>query len=432
MLNLPEEFKKRMSAQLKDGYAEFLNSFALPPVKGIRVNPLKISADDFANISPVPLGEKVAWESDGFYTDGESLGKTLLHFAGLYYVQEPSAMSAVAELDVTPNDRVLDLCSAPGGKGTQIAGKMQGAGVLVLNEPEFKRYQTLCSNVERLGVKNAVVTSANPKDLENVFNGYFTKILVDAPCSGEGMFKKEEAAIANWSIKNIQACAIRQKKILQSAYKMLASGGRLVYSTCTFAPEEDEQQIDSFLSEHTDCKLIKTKKLYPHEVRGEGHFVAVIEKSVEEECTEFPEYKDKSSPLIKIYREWEKETLKINLPDIHVSASGAVFSASGELLAISRSMEKQKIPSRAGVFAGRITDGKRFEPAHPLAMCLNNDSVNRIELDGETALGYLRGRTFGCGKEKGWYAVTYLGFPLGWCKVVDGIAKNHLPKGLRI
>lgn len=431
MIELPEEFKRRMAAQLKGGYAEFLSSYALPPVKGVRVNPLKIPVRDFKKIAPVKLGDAVEWESDGFYAEGESLGKTLLHFAGLYYVQEPSAMSAVPELNTEENDRVLDLCSAPGGKGTQIAGKMNGAGVLVLNESDPKRYKTLCSNVERMGVKNAAAVSADPKNLEDVFAEYFTKILVDAPCSGEGMFKKEEAALANWSVKNIEACAVRQSKILQSAYKMLAPGGRLVYSTCTFAPEEDEEQICSFLRERPDCKLLKMKKLLPHEVRGEGHFVAVIQK---DGCggEQLTAQREKPSTLLKIYREWEKSTLNSALPDVYISAGGSVFSVKDELLAISKSLERKKIPVRAGVLAGSIADGKRFEPAHPLAMCLKSDEVKHIELDYDTALSYLRGRTFECDKEKGWYAVTYLGFPLGWCKVVEGIAKNHLPKGLRI
>ena len=432
MFKLPEEYLKRMQAQLPDSYAAFLDTYSDTPQKGLRVNTLKISPGDFEKISPFKLGEKVPWESGGYYTDADGLGKSVLHSAGLYYVQEPSAMSAAPCLEVIPGDKVLDLCSAPGGKGTQLAAKMNGSGVLVLNEPDRARYGVLCGNVERTGVKNAVVTCANPKQLEDVFYGYFNKFLVDAPCSGEGMFRKEPAAISQWSTESVRACAVRQQKILESAHKMLAGGGIMVYSTCTFSQEEDERQILNFVQAHSEYKILKTEKLYPHKVRGEGHFYAVLQKGGDGIMTAPANVRPVKNSAVNVYREWEKATLLTSLPDIYLNGN-LVFSVAPEQLQISLKLSKLGIPARAGIFAGEIADGKRFEPAHCLAMSLKSSEVRCIDVDYNTALNYLRGRTFTCPENlRGWYAVTYLGYPLGWCKAVNAIAKNHLPKGLRI
>lgn len=432
MFKLPDEYLKRLQAQLPDSYAAFLDTYSDPPKRGVRVNTLKISPVDFEKIAPCKLGDKVPWEPAGFYAYSDRPGKSVLHTAGLYYVQEPSAMSVAPELDVKPGERVLDLCSAPGGKGTQLAQYMNGAGVLVLNEPEPKRYAVLCGNVERMGIKNAVVTCANPKSLEDVFCGYFNKILVDAPCSGEGMFRKEPDAIAEWSEASVRACAVRQQKILESAHKMLAGGGRLVYSTCTFSPEEDENQILSFICAHKEYELIKMEKLYPHKVRGEGHFYAVLEKRDGETLDITPCRRSAKNKDAGVYKEWERQTLLSPLPDLHISGN-LVFGVPPEQLQISSKLSKLKIPARAGVFVGEIVDGKRFEPAHSLAMSLKASEVRCIDVDYNTALNYLRGATFTCPENLGgWYAVTYLGYPLGWCKAVNSTAKNHLPKGLRI
>lgn len=437
-MNLPEEFLKRMKAQLGENFPAFLNSYEREPERAVRVNTLKISVDEFKKISPVPLGESVPWEARGIYIPAESnvsgLGKTVAHAAGLYYVQEPSAMCAVPELEITAGERVLDLCSAPGGKGTQIAQYMNGSGTLVLNEIDFKRSLILKSNVERLGVKNAVVLCKSPEELSGIFYDYFDKILVDAPCSGEGMFKKEPNAIPEWSLKNVELCAARQKNILDCADKMLAGGGRIVYSTCTFAPEEDEGQIESFLKEHAGYKLIKMKKLLPHEVRGEGHFCAVLQKpeGVRREIK-------KRSPVVrektlKLYREWEEQTLNFKAENIvcedeNYINGGNVYAFFNDLPEIPYGFYWD-----SGLFyGGRTPDGKRFEPSHRLAMSLKKDEVKRFDVDEATALKYLRGLTFDCpATEKGWRVVTYLGYPLGWCKAVNGVAKNHLPKGLRI
>ena len=421
-MKLPVEFEQRMRALLKADFDKFLISYESPAEKGLRVNTLKVSVEDFKRISPFAL-EEIPWEKSGFYAPCD--GKTVHHAAGLYYVQEPSAMCAAPELEVKEGERVLDLCSAPGGKGTQLAQYMHGSGILFLNEINFSRAKILSSNVERLGVKNAVVTCASPQKLSEEFEEYFDKILVDAPCSGEGMFKKEEAAIPEWSLYNVKLCAARQAEILDCAYKMLSFGGRMVYSTCTFAPEEDEEQIESFLKNHADCKLLKMKKLYPHEIRGEGHFFAVIEKSgggrLDKKLLS-PTVKDKK--LLSEYEKWESENLKIKFKNLHL--------AGDTLYSLPDNFPKINVQTlRAGVRLGEFSGG-RFEPSHSLAMCLNCQEAEGVEVDESTALKYLRGLTFDCPDMKGWKLVLYNGFPLGWSKISGGIAKNKLPKGIRI
>lgn len=421
MTELPAEFIERMKKILGVEFESFLQSYTRPPEKGIRVNLLKISMENFEKISPIALDGKVLWDDSGYYAKGESLGKTIAHAAGLYYVQEPSAMCAAPELEAKSGERVLDLCSAPGGKGTRLAAYMHGGGVLVLNEIDAKRCEILRSNVERTGVKNAVTLNRSPQNLAEIFYNYFDKILVDAPCSGEGMFKKEQNAIPEWSMANVARCAARQTEILNCADKMLAGGGRLVYSTCTFAPEEDEEQIESFLQAHAEYKLLKMQKLYPHKVRGEGHFCAVLEKTVGErrEVCSLKFKADKTAE--KLYTEFEKEYLNTSFGNLHLFGD-KLYSLLTDLPEIMRS----------GVFLGEIKNG-RFQPSHTLAMCLKKDEAKCIEIDENTALKYLRGLTFDCNAdEKGWRLVTYLGYPLGWCKAVGGVAKNHLPKGLRI
>lgn len=427
MIELPADFRTRMRADLGARYDDFINSYDRAPYKAIRVNILKISVEDFKKISPFEL-TPVPWEPSGFYVNEEKAGKTVLHAAGLYYVQEPSAMSVAPLLEVKAGERVLDLCSAPGGKGTQLAQAMNGEGVLVLNEIDFKRYQILKSNVERLGVKNAVTVNSSPEHLCEYFTAYFDKILVDAPCSGEGMFLKEPNAALEWSLKNVEACAKRQEKILDCADKMLAGGGRMVYSTCTFAPEEDEGQIENFLKTHAGYKLLEMKKLLPHEIKGEGHFYAVLEKPDGIRRQTANRKPVQNTDTLRIYREWESETLAFKAENVVCEDWGGVYQFTGDLPKVGVEIE------RCSREFGRLSlDGKRFEPSHRLAMSLKSGEVKHIEVDEATALKYLRGLTFDCSaSEKGWRVVTYLGFPLGWCKAVSGTAKNHLPKGLRI
>lgn len=419
MIILPEEFLERMKGELGAEYEDFLQSYATPAVKGVRANTLKITPEEFEKIAPVALVGKTDWEESGFYAKGDGLGKTVLHAAGLYYVQEPSAMCAVPELEIKCGERVLDLCAAPGGKSTQIAQYMKGTGMLVANEIDFKRYGVLKSNIERCGVRNAAVTCQSPENLAAYYKNYFDKILVDAPCSGEGMFKKEEAALREWSLKTVLSCAARQAKILESANTMLAGGGRLVYSTCTFAPEEDERQIENFLKLHSEYTLIKMKKLLPHRVKGEGHFFAALEKAAGERAADFS-LKDIKPNDKKEFEEFKQGVINAEFKNI-VKLGESVYSL----------VDNFPAELKAGVKLGEIKNG-RFEPAHSLAACLNPNEANGLEVNEETALKYLRGLTFDCADANGWRVVTYKGYPLGWCKIVNGVAKNHFPKGLRI
>ena len=423
MTTLPAEFLSRMRAELGDNFGAFLKSYDSPAEKGLRVNTLKISAENFKSISPFSL-ESVPWEKNGFYVRSEGLGKTVYHAAGLYYVQEPSAMCAAPELGVKAGERVLDLCSAPGGKGTQLAQEMRGEGIIVLNEINFRRAKILSFNVERFGIKNAVVTCAAPEQLADKLESYFDKILVDAPCSGEGMFKKEKEAIPEWSIENVKLCARRQSDILDSAFKMLSVGGKMVYSTCTFAPEEDEEQIRNFIGKYP-MKLLAMKKLYPHEIRGEGHFYAVLQKDEgagrDVRCIE-PNLKDKK--LLLIYRQWEKENLKTEF--------GNLYSVGQVLYSLPDGAPQTEAQTlRAGVRLGEFLSD-RFEPSHSLALALKAEEAYCVDVDEKTAEEYLRGFTFCCENVKGWRLVTFKGYPLGWCKVSGGTAKNKLPKGVRI
>ena len=250
---IPEQFTLRMRRLLGEDYDAFSASFSRPRAVGLRLNPLKgTSLPDLSAFSLTP----VPWEPCGYYYDPETRpGKSAYHEAGLYYLQEASAMAPAALLDPKPGERVLDLCAAPGGKSTQLAGKMQGRGLLVCNEINSKRAKILASNIERLGIANAMVLNEHPQRLEARFEGYFDKILVDAPCSGEGMFRKEEAAVTDWSEETVFMCERRQAEILLSAALMLRPGGRLVYSTCTFSPEENEGRVSEFLHTHPDFSI---------------------------------------------------------------------------------------------------------------------------------------------------------------------------------
>ena len=424
MITLPAAFKERMSRELGDEAQAFFASYASPAAKGVRVNTLKISREDFIKISPFAL-EPVPWEPDGFYVQAERPGKTVLHAAGVYYVQEPSAMCAAPLLQAAPGERVLDLCSAPGGKGTQLAQAMEGKGVVWLNEINFSRAKVLSSNVERLGIKNAVVTCASPAQLAENFVGYFDKILVDAPCSGEGMFRKDAVALSEWSPQNVDMCVRRQAQILDCAARMLAPGGRMVYSTCTFSRAENEEQISSFLNRHINFSLVSQHRLWPHKVRGEGHYAALLVKGEgdSEPVAELRPHADRSA--IALYRTFEQSHLAVSF--------GSICSVGDRLYSLPEGCADRPVQTlRAGVCLGGCVKG-RFEPAHSLAMCLREGQAPFVPVDERTALIYLSGGTFECRSGiSGWAVASYMGFPLGWCKVTGGVAKNHLPKALRI
>ncbi len=423
-----------MREYLGASYDAFIAGYDSPAEKGIRVNSLKISPEEFAGIAPFTLDGAVPWEKDGFYAKGHAIGKTLLHQAGAFYVQEPSAMSAVPELDVRPGDRVLDMCAAPGGKSTQIAAYLKGEGLLISNEINKKRSVALCENIERMGVSNALVTTAEPEDLAYFFDSYFDRILVDAPCSGEGMFRKDRDVIYTWSEGIVQKCAARQSGILEQAARMLCCGGRMVYSTCTFSKSEDEEQIQGFLDTHSGFRLVSMKKLYPHEIRGEGHFVSVLEKTEgDRKNLTLMKPDSERSTAVRLYREWEKDTLTRPIQNVYSGAPGKVhtFPDGSPKVAV---CGNSSIDVRRNNLLGDIIDNRRFEPSHTLAMRLKPEDVRYLDVSEDTAMQYLKGFPIECpaGTDSGWTVVCFHGLPLGWCKVTGTTAKNHLPKGLRM
>ena len=433
MTNLPEQFIQNMKKQLPENEWEaFFAVYEKTPFKGLRLNPLKGGRDALKPLLPF-LGERVAWEENGFYATEEKVGNSPFHAAGVFYSQEPSAMCAAPLLDVQPGERVLDLCSAPGGKGTQLACRMQGQGVIVLNEPVSARAKILSQNVERMGIKNAVVTNELPERLSTKFAGYFDKILVDAPCSGEGMFRKNaEEALQEWSEENVALCAERQRYILDEATKMLRVGGRLAYSTCTFALEEDEGQVCDYLKNHPEMRLIAQEKLYPHKVDGEGHFAALFEKieKTGEWDTRLKEVKLWCShEAEKAYRDFEKSFFKERF-------AFRLYEANGILYELPKGVFDWKGVQvlRVGVRLGEVKNG-RFEPSHSLALCVKKEecknALDLLETDARLEK-YLRGETIEEDKiSNGWCVVCVHGYPLGLGKAVNGTVKNHYPKGLR-
>ena len=422
-MNLPQEFLTRMQKRLGTAYPAFLRCYDAPPVRGVRANLLKCSAQAFKDLAPF-AGESVPWAEGGFYTASEKLGHMPAHHAGLFYVQEPSAMCAAPLLDAKPGERVLDLCAAPGGKTTQLAAAMRGEGVLVANEYVYDRARILSQNVERLGVQNCTVISADTAALAKKLPAYFDKILVDAPCSGEGMFRKDAGAIAEWSEENVERCISRQREILDNAAEMLAGGGSLVYSTCTFETGENEEQIAQFLARHPDFVLKEQHLLLPHEVRGEGHFAAFLQKTKGDrlDAPAFPHTCPRAAE--RAWTEFAQEFF-LKVPE-------GTLTAAGERLYLL----PQGLPAlagkvlRAGLELGSF-DGKRFTPAHALAMAAKEGDVRLcIALSDADCVRWLRGETLPC-EGKGWGIVTWRSYPMGLCKAAGGTLKNHYPKGLR-
>lgn len=428
MSKLPTAFIERMKKQLPQAEWEaFFAVYEKMPYKGVRANTLKVAPEALKTLFPV--GAPVAWEKNGFYYDGEKVGAHPYFAAGLFYSQEPSAMCAAPMLGVQPGERVLDLCSAPGGKGTRLAADLQGKGLIVLNEPIPSRAKILLQNVERMGITNAVVTCEYPEKLAERFAGCFDKIMVDAPCSGEGMFRKNaDEALSEWSEENVGMCAERQSGILENATKMLAGGGKMVYSTCTFSPEEDEGQVESYLAAHSEMRLVSQEKLYPHKVAGEGHFAALFE-CLDGGRYELKPFKSICTPAsAKAYRAFEAECFKgYSAKNLH-EVNGTLYSLPEGVFDF-----KGLNVLRVGLKLGEVKNG-RFEPAHALAMAKGiADVVNvaNLTLEDGRAEKYLRGETVEDDGKNGWCLVCVDGYPLGWGKRVNGVVKNHYPKGLR-
>ncbi len=451
---LPVKFLERMKGMLGDEYETFLASYDCEKYQALRVNTLKGSREDLFQVGSFAL-TPVPWTENGFYyANTDQPGKHPYHEAGVYYIQEPSAMLPATLLEAKPGERVLDLCAAPGGKTTQIAAAMEGRGILVCNEIHPTRAKILSENVERMGIVNAMVLNEAPQRLLQFFPGYFDKIMVDAPCSGEGMFRKNEEACQQWSEENVQLCADRQDEILDAAAGMLRPGGRMVYSTCTFAPLEDEGSVARFLERHEDFVLIRDERLWPHKVKGEGHYAAVLQrvghagKAAEnpagnpaEEwfripcpCGTEPGIPVQSRAFQKEcgdYLSFEKEYLQVDLQEklqgTYLKFGEQLYLCPGEMPAT-----KGLKVLRPGLHLGTLKKN-RFEPSHALALALKSGETKySCELKNKSeAAGYLNGMTFQAEGENGWYLITVDGYSVGWGKLAQGVMKNHYPKGLR-
>jgi len=452
---LPAAFIEKMRGLLGDESEALLGSYDAPKAQGLRINPLKITPERWRAIAPFPL-QAVPWCDSGFYYEEPAApGKHPFHAAGLYYIQEPSAMYPAAQLGAQPGERVLDLCAAPGGKTTHLGGAMSGQGLLVANEFEAKRAKALSENVERLGLTNCIVLNETPERLAERFPGYFDRILADAPCSGEGMFRKDPEAADYWSVAHVSACARIQGGVLEAAYEMLKEGGVLVYSTCTFSPEENERAIERLLRRFPDLELLPlphehgvspgvpawaegdgagleaTARLWPHKLRGEGHFAAKLRKTAPSAARkQKPAAAGAGRAPIALFRDFERRTLRGGELD------GAFVLYGSQLY-----LHPDDCPDlqglrvvRPGLHLGEIKKD-RFEPNHALALALEADRfAHALELadgDGRAADAYFRGETLPGEGDRGWLALTYGGYPVGWGKEAKGTIKNFYPKGLR-
>ncbi len=489
-MKLPAEFLDKMKRLLGDKeYNELLKSYSEPRHYGLRVNTLKIPVEEFLKLSPFRL-EPVPWASDGFYyPEGENPGKHPYYHAGLYYIQEPSAMLPAAVLGAKPGEKVLDLCAAPGGKTVQIAAAMRNSGILIANDINADRVKALVKNIELCGVKNAVVLNETPGKIAESFEGYFDRILVDAPCSGEGMFRKDEDAARSWESFKCETCSGMQKAILESVDKMLKPGGSLVYSTCTFSPEEDERMISYFLSLHDhyeianiprtagiqpgrpewsdgNPELAGTVRLWPHRVNGEGHFVALLRKKegktsvdgtgllhsraagegelqlqhggsntsgrqadiTKFQRTGFANPKEMGAALPESFLKFVKENLNISLHGIFIVKGRNIYLLPEHI----PSLDGLKV-AKFGWFLGEA-EGGRFEPSHSLATALKAEEVKRIISFDSTSYevkSYLKGETLMIEGEKGLTAICVDGYTLGWAKQTGDMLKNMYPKGWR-
>ncbi len=427
---LPEAFLERMKTQLGEEYEDFMQSLERPRAVALRFNPLK------GDQPALPfVGNPVPWEPQGFYYDPDSRpGLHVYHESGVYYLQEASAMAPVALLDPQPGEKVCDLCAAPGGKTTQIAGRMQGKGFLLCNEINPKRAKILSRNLERMAVPNAMVTNEHPANLAKQYQGFFDRVLVDAPCSGEGMFRKEEAAVTDWSQETVEMCARRQAEILHSAAALVRPGGRLVYSTCTFAPEEDEEAVAAFLAAHPEFTPEEisapwfvpvgngSHRMWPHKLLGEGHFAAVFRKTAGED---WDISLAKEEKLPKQWLEFAKE-LEIILPEGKAISFGPnLYWAPKEL----PDMSRMKV-LRPGLELGTVKKD-RFEPAHALALWLKTCKKEQsYSPESDEIKAYLHGDVVPSAV-KGWCLVKAGDYSIGWGKGDGRVLKNHYPKGLR-
>lgn len=450
MKNLPLEFTGRMKILLGDEYEDFINALHGTPVKGFRVNTEKIPLEDFEKINVFGT-EKIPYVRNGFYLDFEKAGNHPCHHAGMIYIQEPGAMAPAECVEIEKGWKILDMCAAPGGKSTQLKNKLDEKGLLVSNEIIPSRCKILTGNIERLGLKNCVTTCMDTSRLAKTFPETFDLVMVDAPCSGEGMFRKDDTAIEEWSVQNVKMCAERQAEILENAVKCLKDGGYIIYATCTFSVEENEMTVDNFLATHPDFEIVPVRKkveentsdgifydgcncenirfarrFYPHKSKGEGQFMAVLHNKNERHENEklLPKKQEKIDKSVFDFLDstlvaYDKEKVML------YNGNPVYFTPDFEV--------KKGTAFACGVTIGEICKNY-IKPHHQFFMAMGKDFKRKIELapDSEEIKKYLRGEELDTSCHNGWAVVTVNGASVGGVKVSGGKAKNHYPKGLRL
>lgn len=453
MIKLPLEYEKRMRELLKEDFEAYEASLSEEPIKAFRVNTDKISLEEFEKINPFS-SDKIPYVENGFYLKGEKIGNHPYHHAGMIYIQEPGAMMPAECVDIQQDWKILDMCAAPGGKSTQLKNKLGENGVLVSNEIIPSRCKILTGNIERLGLRDCVTTCMDTKKLADTFPDTFDLIMVDAPCSGEGMFRKEEQAVSEWSEENVKKCAQRQKEILENAVICLKDGGYIIYATCTFSLEENEMVVDSFLKEHPEFELIPVKesvrantcdgiffdgcecesisnarRFYPHKNKGEGQFAAVLKSTLSPS-----EGKNKKNSKDPKPEKVEKVVFDFLDDTLVFYDKSKVKMYNGNPVYFTDKLEiKKGTAFCCGVTIGEIKKNY-IQPHHQFFMAMGEDFRRRVELsaDSEMLNKYLHGEEIEADCEKGWAVVTTEGCSIGGIKVANGKGKNHYPKGLRL
>ncbi|MCQ2507928.1 MAG: RsmB/NOP family class I SAM-dependent RNA methyltransferase [Dorea sp.] len=458
-MNLPIEFQEKMKVLLGQEYDDYIKCYENPRYYGLRVNTSKISVEEFVKICPFEI-KPIPWIENGFYYDGEQVtpSKHPYYFAGLYYLQEPSAMTPANRLPIEPGDKVLDVCAAPGGKATELGAKLGNTGVLVANDISSSRAKGLLKNIEVFGIGNMLVLSEEPGKLESYFPEYFDKILIDAPCSGEGMFRKDKKMVKAWEEHGPEFFSNIQKSIISQAARMLKKGGMMLYSTCTFDASENERIIEKLLLEYPEFEICQMKgyegfvqgkpwvtdsgdpsfadtvRIFPHKMEGEGHFLALLKKGEAEE-TEKKEKVRRSSKKLP-------EELEEFFHNVGFKLDGSRLDIHGERIYYM----PEDLPNlkgirflRTGLLLGELKK-KRFEPSQALAMHLSKEmykNVIDLPVTDERISRYLKGETLDvddvvAAKAKGWYLLCVDGFPLGWGKLSNGTLKNKYLPGWRL
>ncbi len=468
-MELPAEFEAKMQDLLGDEYPDYLACFSEPRYYGLRVNTRKISVSEFLKICPFPV-TPIPWIENGFYYDGEhvSPAKHPYYYAGLYYLQEPSAMTPADRLDIAPGDKVLDVCAAPGGKATELGAELDGTGLLTANDISNSRAKGLLKNLELFGIENLLLINEEPGKLVRYFPGYFDKILIDAPCSGEGMFRKDGRMIKAWEEHGPDYFQNIQRSILRQCADMLRPGGLLMYSTCTFDRREDEDQIEGFLTAHPDFTLIPMRpyegfssgiasgagdrqnlaravRIFPHKMKGEGHFLALLQKQEEREDeaagSAQTACKNKSQKTVLITRKLPQELLSfLELLSWDMDPSRFCFRG-GQVYYLPEGMPDLSGLRclRTGLLLGELKKN-RFEPSQALAIALQADEYRNIlnfPVSDPRVLRYLKGETLNVSDQTdqtdaGWYLICVDGYPLGFGKLSRGTLKNKYLPGWRM